>query len=96
MSIRVFDWAANPAIDPRSYKLSNARAIELVDAGTHFIVKCGDGGTGIQAYPPPEERTLHGRFQDAWKMKPSGGIPVWQMVTKRWTREENGYSLASV
>ena len=81
MSIRVFDWSANPAVDPFNFRLSNARALALVASRSHFITKDGQGRTVIQKYPPPEERENHAHYDDAWKIKTSGGIPVWQMVT---------------
>ena len=82
MSLRVFDWDANPEIDSHAYRISNKRANEHLDARTHFLIKCPDGRAAIQLYPPLEERRNFAHFDEAWKIQLSGGImPVWQYQT---------------
>ena len=79
MSLRVFAWDSNPAVDQPSYRLNNKRAAQMVNEGQARLIRI-EGRTALQKYPPPEERIIHGGYSDAWKMIPSGGIPVWQMV----------------
>lgn len=80
MSLRVFAWDSDPEEDMPLYRLNNRRAQEIIEAdGMREI--CSRGRPALQKYPPVEMRIIHGGYSDAWKMIPSGGIPVWQMVT---------------
>jgi len=94
MSRRVFSWDTNPAVDSFSFRLSDARAFDLLTAARAFEVICKDGVLAIQLAPPLEVRELtvsaEGKpvferistnFRDAWQQRPSGIIPVWQMTT---------------
>jgi hypothetical protein len=53
MATRVFAWDANanPAIDPRLYKESNARAEEDVAAGRGVFIILSDGRRAMQLLP---------------------------------------------
>lgn len=54
MSMRVFAWESNPAIDRFKYRQSNDRAKELVSDGEGFFVTLPDGRRAVQLYPPQE------------------------------------------
>ena len=87
LSTRVFSHQSNPAIDHFSFRLSNARAAELLESG-RAISLIADHPT-IQLKAPRDyqhDRTTQiaaGTFDAAWHIKPSGGYPVWQMTTPR-------------
>jgi hypothetical protein len=56
MSISVYAWDSNPAIDRRLYPLSNNRAEqEVLDGISKFIV-LANGRTAIQRLPPVERK----------------------------------------
>lgn len=79
MSLRVFAWDSNPAVDRPSYRLNNKRAQQMIDEGAARLIKV-DGRAALQKIPPPEERIIGAGYSDVWKIIPSGGMPVWQMV----------------
>ena len=82
MSLRVFkDWEANPLVDVHSFRISDAQAQQLIEKREYFLVTCADGRKAIQKFPPPEHKQIFSRFEDAWKQKLSGCIPVWQYQT---------------
>ena len=57
MSTRVYAWDANPAVDPRLYRLSNNRAKALVLEEIADFITLADGRRAIQLRPKPEEVT---------------------------------------
>ena len=81
MSFRVFEWNCNEAVDQASYHLSNKRSKEFLADNQGYLITHPDGRKALKKFPPEELRIKHGGYSDAWKMIPSGGIPVWQMVT---------------
>ena len=80
MSVRVFEWNCNEAVDQASYHLSNIRANQFLAENRGYLISTPNGKAAIKKFPPEEMRIKHGGYSDAWKMIPSGGIPVWQMV----------------
>ncbi len=85
---------SNPAVDPFSFKLSNERAKVLVAsrAGRYITLACGR--QAVQQFPsslcrypsldpsdPAAGYALYPAFDLAWGIRPSGGVPVWQMNT---------------
>ena len=56
MSLRVFAWDANPAIDRHLYPLSNRRAAEMVDEGRGEYITLSDGRTAVRKFASAEQR----------------------------------------
>lgn len=54
MSMRVFAWDANPAVDPRLYKLSDERAESLVEEGDGQFIILLCGRRAVQLFPSEE------------------------------------------
>jgi hypothetical protein len=87
MSTRVFDWSANPAVDRFSFKQSVKRAAAIVAEGRGDFITLPCGRRAVHLRPPQEfltDQRNHansGSFDSSWQIKPSGGMPVWQMVT---------------
>ena len=49
----MFAWDANPAVDQRLCKLSNARAQEIVDEGRGRLITLPSGHRAVQYLPSP-------------------------------------------
>lgn len=80
----MFAWDANPSTDRRLFILSNNRATELVETAQRCrFISLPDGRKAVQFLPPAGFSAVPGLFDDAWKIRPSGGMPVWQMNTGR-------------
>lgn len=56
MSLRVFAWDSNPAVDSHSHRISNSRAEDLVSRGFAEFVTCPDGRRAIQKKATPEQK----------------------------------------
>jgi len=57
MSLRVFAWDANPAVDRHLYPQSNRRAAELVSTHRADYIQLPDGRIAVQLRATPEERS---------------------------------------
>lgn len=51
--------------------------------GSAYFVDHGKKMRLVQKRELKAEATIHGSFQSAWQIKPSDGIPVWQMRKQR-------------
>lgn len=56
MSLRVWAWDANPAVDRGLYRQSNIRAQEIVDSGRGVYITLPNGRTAVQLLPPPPKQ----------------------------------------
>jgi hypothetical protein len=94
MSKRVYGWEADPATDSFSFKLSNERADALVRSQAADFITLPCGRLAVQLRPRPsylsplhcetaDSPSLYPAFALAWRIKPSGHMPVWQMRTQR-------------
>jgi hypothetical protein len=91
MSMRVFGWEDNPSIDRCRFKQSLNRATEIVSSGRGSFIFLPDGRKAVQLFAVRAcrfplaslDRAAGGTFASAWTIKPSGGMPVWQMHSQR-------------
>lgn len=86
---RVYEWQANPAIDLCKFKVSPARAVELLKTDKYHVINLIDGWEALQERIPDDAviEKIHGGFSCAWQIKPSAGFMVWQMPSQRFGRE---------
>lgn len=83
LRILVFSHNSNTSIDSADYKLSLARATERVEQGKASWLD----GRSIRLKAPIEFASDRRNFvsgsgyDSAWSIKPSGGVPCWQLNT---------------
>lgn len=85
---QVFSWQANPTIDPPTFKVSPARAVELMKTNKYHVINLLSGWEALQERIPEDaviERRFGG-FDAAWQIRPSGGFMVYQMASQRFGR----------
>lgn len=91
MRATLFSWDANPSVD-KPYRINFNQILDLVKAKRADKIAHLDqrGQPCYQMRPPAEliekdQRSLVGGwgFGSAWKIIPSGGMPVWQMPSVR-------------
>ena len=86
MSLRVFHGDANPAIDPFSFRLSDARALELVESGQGRPITLPDGRQAVQLYRNRAQREEEWResFADVLRTPATINMPPLELPGLRF------------